>query len=733
MRALFVAGAALALLAARPAPPLQDEDRLSIDSITEDFQHRWDKAESEKDWPELLKLFDGAVERYPRQLAQPDPEVRRWLRMPAVLGDRLASVLPEKHREDREIVAQQLLDSVQDRTLQARIVDKYGYTRAGRRAIELAANADYDEGRLRDAVRGWSRALSLRLSPELVARLGNAHAASGDQAALAALRAQAEKANCRGAVTVGGRRCELQEFLAGLQKTAAPAADAAAPLQKPRPPALPSTEISLGFYDLKTDGGSLGRRDGSSKEWGMRPGIVTADGRDRVLLTNGLRVISLDPEAAESGTLENAVQWRWPKDGNVRYWMPTIYGIPQPVVGVSSGGGRAFVTMFSAQSRQGQVGRRPDRFEGPGALRALDPATGAILWDTDTVEIEIDGSRRKMIEELPFGRLNFCFAGPPLVREDRLYAAAMTVTPDRQCYIVCLDPVTGSPRWCTWIGTAPATRERTSVPAFAEEDGTLVVCTNFGLVAALDSDTGAIDWLVKYRGQGNRTAVNPPVFHHSLVYILAQDSDEPLVYDRWTGREASLPEPKEPVSWLEVARLVGRSRDWLVFTGARNLALHAATGQVVSLGESDCPRPTGGLFRDGLLYLPTKTMLHVYDTATWKRIESFPWTGGDDSGHFVLGESTAAYVGERLELFTGAASLKQRFGSKVDATPPRAEPCRQLARILEGSGRLKESVAYYRRALGVWERDPAWSERTEEMRKKLADLAEKMGDEFPKE
>ncbi|HLF93021.1 MAG TPA: hypothetical protein VJB14_06145, partial [Planctomycetota bacterium] len=150
--------AALVLLAAPPALPGQDEDRLSIDTISDEFQRRWTRAEEEKDWPEILKLYEGAVDRAPRRLAQPDPDVRRWLRMSAVLGDRLATILPEKARESREILAEQLLDTLSDPDARAKVIEKYGYTRAGRRAIELAANQEYDDGRLRDAIRGWSRA-----------------------------------------------------------------------------------------------------------------------------------------------------------------------------------------------------------------------------------------------------------------------------------------------------------------------------------------------------------------------------------------------------------------------------------------------------------------------------------------------------------------------------------------------------------------------------------------------
>jgi len=742
----------------------QEEDRLVIDSVTEDFQKRWEKAESEKDWPELLKLFDGAVERFPHRLAQPDPEVRRWLRLPAVLSDRLSAILPEAAREEREIVAEQLLATIRDREGRSKVIEKYGYTKAGRRALEQLANGDFDEGRLRDSIRGWSRAADSKLTPDLVARLAHAHAAANDPQAIEALRLQAERQGCRGELSVGGRRIDLRVFLTSLRPApaaapAAPASPAPLPLAPPRHPTGPSTEVSLGMYDLKGDQGALGRRDGTSREWNMRPALVEEDGHPQAIFTNGLRVIALDPSAAEGGSLENAVEWRYPKEGTIRYWMPSITTGPQPQVGVAVAGGRAFATMFSAQSRQGQVGRRPDRFEGPGAIRALDLATGALLWDTDTLEVEgADGSRRKLVDEFPFGRLNFCFAGPPVARGDRLFAAAMTVTPERSCYLVCLEAATGALRWCRWIGSAPTTRERSTVPAFAEEDGTVMVSTNFGVVAALDSETGSIDWLVKYQGQGNRGVTNPPVFHRSLVYVLAQDCDRPLVFDRWTGRETELPEPKggllfqcsehrevqspEPADcpqcqrklerpWREITRLVGRQGRWLVLTGATNWALDLETGETVRLGPPAAPRSTGAVLEKGLLYLPSPTLLNVYDASTWQLVASYPWQAGEDSGQLVLSGALLGYMSDKLELFTSLGALKERFTARVDVSPPRAEPCRQLAHILESSGRVKESVVYYRRALSIWEKDPAWHDRTEELKKKLSDLQEKLGEDFP--
>jgi hypothetical protein len=90
-------------------------------------------------------------------------------------------------------------------------------------------------------------------------------------------------------------------------------------------------------------------------------------------------------------------------------------------------------------------------------------------------------------------------------------------------------------------------------------------------------------------------------------------------------------------------------------------------------------------------------------------------------------------LSDRLDLYTSRELLSARFGLADGAAPARPQDCRQLARIFEGAGLLKESVPYYRRALQAWAKDPAWQETAEGLRKKLADLEEKLGADFPKE
>jgi hypothetical protein len=319
----------------------------------------------------------------------------------------------------------------------------------------------------------------------------------------------------------------------------------------------------------------------------------------------------------------------------------------------------------------------------------------------------------------------------------------------RQCWALCLDARTGQPIWCTDLGTAPQTKEM-SVAQIAEEDGTLVFSTNYGVVAALDSRTGGFEWLVKYINdrsnrsrRAHRSAGSPPVISGSLVYVLAQDCDELLVYDRWTGVEAALPKLSQDLSavWRDVVHLIGGSGDWLVFSGARNLAIRPLDGQVVSLPESEKSRFGRGAIQGGRLYLPTRTELSIFDTSTWKLVGALPWPKPAESprsetlnpGNLLVAGSMLVHLSDRLDLFTSPELLQERFGPKVDAKAPPPQECRQLARILESSGRLKECVRYYRRALKGWENDPSWQETAEGLRKKLDDLASKLGDDFPKD
>jgi hypothetical protein len=251
------------------------------------------------------------------------------------------------------------------------------------------------------------------------------------------------------------------------------------------------------------------------------------------------------------------------------------------------------------------------------------------------------------------------------------------------------------------------------------------VLTNFGVAATLDARPGRIEWLVKYPvsvGFSRRT-VNPPVLMGSVVLFLPQDSEGLLAYDRWTGRPAPLAEMGE-VSWPGVSQLVGKRGDWIVLAGSKSYAVRPSDGKVQVLLEQEPTRTGRGTMAGGVLYLPGRVALHLFDSREWKPLGSLPWPEGDETGNLLVTDSLVAWLGDRLELYTSRAALGERLSDKLKAGHPQS--CRQMGRILEASGRPRESVLYYRKALAVWEKDPAWTETSEAIRKKIADLQEKI-------
>lgn len=717
----------MSLLATVLLLALQDNDHLLIDEVSDSFLKQWTTAEETKNYKDLLEYHAGALTGKLGKLARPDPDVDRWMPVGRVLAAKLVT-LPPAALEAHEVIARQVLDTVLEPGERRKAAERYAYTRAGREALDQMANVDCDQGRLSDAIRGWTRAFEVRPSVETAARLAFAHASRHDPVSLAALKAAAEARGLKGEIRVEGRKRELFEYIDSLHPAVRGASLPlpAAPLLQPAPE--PDAAVPLGHYDLKEDG-----RYGDRLAVSL-PAVGRSKTKDLVVISNGMRIIAVDPARAEGGTLDDAVEWRYPRNEPTRKWTLTYNLTSLPYVGPAVADGRAFCPMFrEKQEAKQQVGRRQQRFLGPPVLQAVDLATGEPLWDTDSVLVDVQGEKVPLVDYLKLDKSDFNFGGPPVVRGDRLYAAIMTSPfTGRQCWALCLDAKTGQPIWCTDLGTAPQTKEM-SVAQLAEEDGTVIFSTNYGVVAALDSATGHFEWLVKYMGSrpmrnSQRVGANPPVIAGGLVYVLAQDCDELLAFDRWTGQEAPLPPAFLNLPWKEVVHFLGRAGDWLVFSGPKNFALRPLDEQVVTLPEAEKGNFGRGAITEQRLYLPTRGDLSIFDTRTWKQLDAMKWPEPISAGNTLISGPLLIQMSDRLDLFTSGELLNTRF-----AAATRPQESRQLARILEAAGRVKECVPYYRKALKSWERDPDWQETADALKKKLEDLKEKLGDDFPKE
>ncbi len=698
MRRLFV----LCILPLVP-PAQVEEDILHLDQPPVEFLKRWSAAERARDGHGLLDLYLQVLERLDRRLCPVEPG--RWVPCPRWLQRRLA-MLPAAVLAPHESLAIERLRAPAGAAGRLRTAGRFLHTRAGQDALETLANEAFDEGRLEEAVRGWLRLLEVRPTPELTARAARAMALQGEIPLLDAPDPGAP-------IFAGGRQVEIGEFLHSLAP-AAPPASPSAPADRGSP-----GEVLLGSYDLRLDGGAFARSLAVSI-----PAYATLEGREYAVFTNGVRVTALDPGRGDGGSLEDAVLWRYPPSEGLVRDLPTAYDSPrspQPYLGVAVSGGRAFAVMFSRETRARLHARRPDRFDGPAAVRAFDLRTGRLLWDTDDLKVvDSEGEAVPALEALRFGHKNFCFSGPPVARGGRVLVAVMT-TPnsERECHLLCLGAADGRVLWSTCVASAYRPGWATSVPSFIEEGGRIYVQSGFGVVAALETETGAVEWLVRYAQTGARSSVSLPVLAGSRAVFLVPDRFEPVVLDRRTGRDAPLPPLTSQVSWWRVLYLAGSWNGWFAATGSQSVAVNTADGTVAELGGIDAGRFWRGAAGRGRLHVPTARSLATFDTETWKLLDAPPWPPGGGAGNLVAADGICLSLSDRLSVTASAASLGERFRPRAEASPPRAAACLQAAAILEGSGRPLEAAAYYRRALSVLEGDPARAKAVEEIRKKL--------------
>src|SRR5439155_4107372 len=80
-------------MTAGPARAAQDADHVhNKDEISESFLRQWAAAEESRNTKELLDLYGVAHDTLGRALAQPDPEVERWIPLKRVLAAKLAAL-----------------------------------------------------------------------------------------------------------------------------------------------------------------------------------------------------------------------------------------------------------------------------------------------------------------------------------------------------------------------------------------------------------------------------------------------------------------------------------------------------------------------------------------------------------------------------------------------------------------------------------------------------------------
>jgi len=210
-------------------------------------------------------------------------------------------------------------------------------------------------------------------------------------------------------------------------------------------------------------------------------------------------------------------------------------------------GGALYATLESASGRPAAQANDDNAAEIiKCSLYAFDLAReGYRLWDT-----ERPAGRKDDVEFLSEATI----LSPPASDGAGVYVGAGILKSDLRLYACALDARTGELRWKTFLGAVPTVATQTAradvpqrfCPGLAPVviGGTVVYCSNWGVVAALDAGNGELKWLVKYnRKRGTPApgdladwAENPIDVREGRVIVAPQDSDYLFSLELATGR-----------------------------------------------------------------------------------------------------------------------------------------------------------------------------------------------------
>ena len=805
--ALFIFAAFSALAA--PEPQQAQEETVFIDEVKKDYLEKITKCEEGKNWKELFDHYAHGLRRYKQKVIPIDkgPNPDRYTSVSEFLTRRL-SRLPkeayEYYRLENDGRARALFDRAReehDRQKLEQVVDDFFFSTVSGTALDLLGNQSFYEGRVEEAIFYWNRLL--RSFPDgetpravTAARVGNACKLAENEAALQDLRQYAADEKLDGAVSVAGKNVKLSEYLKDLSIPVRIAA--------PRPLKIPyalgpedrdrrkvmgvRNDIRRWVYDFAADKGEpVGKAEPEQpnrlvmRRFGRQMGEMPAPqfgdfpyfpaygkvrGRDYVVFTDGSRVVAVDPAKVKGTSTTAGVYWKFPPEGQILRPNPNAQGngnlFNRPYAGVSIDGEYAYATMASRLEIRPRDNNPNnfDFFEGTTSVKCFHIPSGKLVWDSDAGAVY---EEMKVVCKDFFDR-NFSFSSQPMVRGERLYLGICTSpVGEQESRVLCLDKKTGKPLWCTFIASVSGGGNRFNPwggggrgvvyqTLLAEQGGAIYALTNLGCVGALNSVTGNILWLTKYKrsSRGNpNTGVeigflrpaNWPIVWKGQVLVLPQDREKLAAFDKMTGKEIELPEPKtrdtQTEFWKNMTHLVGIVDDWLVIGGTYSHVLRLRDFQAYSLASSNTSRAGRGVIDGDLVYLPAASntggnnvgVLAIYDVRTWKSLDQPAWKEANEFGNLLVAGNYLVVATQKMTVYTDVETLRNEFAGRLYQSPPHAASLFEYGETMRENDRLEEAAEAYLTYIRAAEGDPLLKPRVLEVKKELHAIFTKRGDE----
>ncbi|MCH5375036.1 MAG: PQQ-like beta-propeller repeat protein, partial [Planctomycetes bacterium] len=242
----------------------------------------------------------------------------------------------------------------------------------------------------------------------------------------------------------------------------------------------------------------------------------------------------------------------------------------------------------------------------PSRLVCLDlqEGQGRLVWDLDATQLDP----------------NLRFEGPPVAKDNRLWVLARRGLAPSELYLLCLSADTGKFLWnrliCSNSARAPEGANLASSLRIVSHESTLVISTELGCVAALNTEDGQPIWYRIYPRQMelNGATTSPQlspgcIIHEGVVYAAPDDSDQLLALDLLTGETIwSQTRPADHRVW-------GVAQDRVITSGKTLEARHVADGQLewqFSAPVAELQGRGDGLVTDDQIWWPTPTQILVF-------------------------------------------------------------------------------------------------------------------------
>lgn len=271
--------------------------------------------------------------------------------------------------------------------------------------------------------------------------------------------------------------------------------------------------------------------------------------------------------------------------------------------------------------------------------------------------------------------------GTPVAHGGNLYVTLLKSEPQIEVAVACLRAEDGSPLWQTTVGQALREplggRIELGHLLLTLTDDRLYLATDFGAVAAMETRTGRIAWVVTYsafehpaidRSNESGMGLLPPIFHEGTLFVKPNDGDELLAIDAETGF----------VFWRRrppgrIVHLLGIAGSTLIAGGDHLWAIDVETGRPRwRFGYDDATAfgyGRGAVIGDRIFW-PTREDLFAIDVATGAAVRRVRLREslGVSGGHVIVSDDRLLIAGPdhltAFKLSETAADEAQRSGAE---------------------------------------------------------------------